>query len=228
MRRLSQWPAPLPAGGTVEEMVLQRDHDRAHRLLVLPALFDEANKLRRFTAEVMRRLDHSGIDSFLPDLPGTNESPASLADQTLDSWRLAAEAAARHFRATQVLTIRGGALLAPPGLPGWRFAPVGGDRQICAMLRARTIAAREAGREETLGDLQEVGKREGIELAGWRFGAPLFSDLATARTPDPAGLVDIEQDDIGGSALWLRAEPGEDHVQADALAAFLAISILSA
>jgi len=34
--------------------------------------------MRRFTVEVMRRLDNAGIDSFLPDLPGGNESSQAL------------------------------------------------------------------------------------------------------------------------------------------------------
>ena len=45
-------------------------------------MFDEANKLRHFTIELMRRLDTAGIDTFLPDLPGCNESLAPLEAQT--------------------------------------------------------------------------------------------------------------------------------------------------
>ena len=49
-----------------------------------PALFDEANKLRRrHTVEVIRRLDAAGIDCLLPDLPGCGESLSPLAEQTL-------------------------------------------------------------------------------------------------------------------------------------------------
>ena len=66
---------------------------------MLPAWFDEGNKLRHFTVEVMRRLDGAGIDSFLPDLPGCNESLAPLEQQTLESWRTeAAEAALALLR----------------------------------------------------------------------------------------------------------------------------------
>ncbi|MGN6498040.1 MAG: hypothetical protein ACTHK5_12010, partial [Tsuneonella sp.] len=81
-------------------MALAFDRAREHRLMVLPALFDEANKLRRQTIEVMRRLDLSGIDSMLPDLPGCNESLQSLAIQTPTTWREAMAGAATHFGAT--------------------------------------------------------------------------------------------------------------------------------
>lgn len=223
---LTTWPCPLPDGGEREEMALAFDQGRAHRLLVLPAWFDEANKLRRQTVEVMRRLDLSGIDSMLPDLPGCNESMARLADQTLASLRTAAQAAAAHFRATHVLTWRGGALFAPDALPGWRYAPTGGRQMLRSMLRARTIAAREAGRAEKTEELQALGRSEGIELAGWTFGAALFRDLEQAAVPDNPLLADIEQDALGGAGLWLRAEPDEDPEQADALAAIVALGLI--
>ena len=102
---ISSWPGP-----DGEELAVALDRSRERRVLVLPALFDEANKLRHFTVEVMRLLDTAGIDTFLPDLPGCNESLALLDRQTLGGWRDAAALAARHFGATQVLTFRGGAL----------------------------------------------------------------------------------------------------------------------
>lgn len=220
---LTDWPCPVLDGGTRDEMALAFDHKRPARLLVLPAWFDEANKLRRQTVEVMRRLHLSGIDSVLPDLPGCNESTARLPARTLPEWRTAAAAAASHFNATHVLTIRAGAMLAPEGLPGWRYAPIGGRQTLRALLRARTIAAREAGASERTEDLQEAARREGIELAGWSLGAEMFRDLETAE-PDTV-LVEIEQSVLGGAGLWLRAEPDDDPQQADALAALLAIGM---
>ena len=223
---LVDWPCLNPDGERREEMALAFDRGRAHRLLVLPAWFDEANKLRRQTVEVMRRLDRSGIDCFLPDLPGCNESEALLEEQTIEAWRAAASAAAGHFGASHVLTIRAGALLAPAGLAGWSYAPVAGAKVLRAMLRARTIASREAGRSERTEDLQTLARTEGIELAGWRLGAALFSQL---EGTEPAKvLTTIRQDDLGGAGLWLRAEPDEDPAQADALAALLVMGITGA
>ncbi|WP_114520084.1 hypothetical protein [Altererythrobacter sp. ZODW24] len=224
---LTDWPCPLPAGGTSEEYAVAFESGAKHRILVLPALFDEANKTRHHTIEIMRRFEGAGVDSVLPDLPGINESLAPLAEQTMESWQAAARAAALHFQSTHVLTIRAGALLTPMGLSGWRYAPSGGKQAIRAMIRARTIASREAGIEEKSDDLVKSGETDGIDLAGYQLGAAMFRGLAAAETPDAGGLTDIAQSDLGaGGGLWLRAEPDYDAAQADALAAIIIMSLL--
>lgn len=219
---IAAWPTP--AG---EEYALAFDNGRAQRLLVLPAWFDEGNKLRHFTVEVMRRLDGSGIDSFLPDLPGCNESLAALEQQTLESWRSEAAEAAWHFSATHVLAIRAGANIAPDSLPGWRYAPLAGASQLRALLRARVLASREAGRDEDRDRLLGIGRSEGLELAGYRLGAAMVDGLADAELPTPGKQRDIAQSDIGGPGLWLRAEPDHAPKQADALAAMVAMELLA-
>src|SRR6187402_1408447 len=128
---IAAWPGP-----DGDEYALAFDRGRERRLLVLPTLFDEANKLRHFTVEVMRRLDVAGIDAFLPDLPGCNESLAPLERQTLAGWRQSAEAAAGHFGTTHVLSVRGGALCEPDTLPVVRYAPVTGEALLRGLLRA--------------------------------------------------------------------------------------------
>ena len=115
-------------------MALAFDSNREHRLLVLPALFDEANKMRRQTVEVMLRLELSGVDTFLPDFTGCNESLQPMAEQTLANWRAGAEAAAVHFNATHVFSIRAGCLLAPPHQPGWRYAATTGAKALRSLL----------------------------------------------------------------------------------------------
>ena len=219
------WPCPLPDGTAASEYGLTFDQGRAHRLLIVPALFEEANRMRRLTAEVMRRLDGAGIDSFLPDLPGCNESTQPQEQQTPDTWRAAMAAAAAHFRASHVLGIRGGALLVPADLPGWLYAPQKGANLLRQMLRARIMASRELGREETQDLLLAEGLELGLELSGHRLGAAFlarFQSLVPASTP---ALSAIDQDMLGAGGLWLRAEPDEDRQQADALAAILAIGI---
>jgi hypothetical protein len=212
------WPCPTPGGGNAGEYALAFDRARAHRLLIVPALFDEANRLRRFTVEVMRRLDGAGIDSALPDLPGCNESPQDLSRQTPATWRAAMASAAAHFGATHVLGIRGGGLLTPD-LPGWRYAPVKSASILRHLIRARILASREAGIDETQDTLLAAGAMHGLELAGFRLGAAFIRDFPSL-TPEHEAA-EIAQDTIGGSGLWLRAEPGEDRAQADALAAVL-------
>lgn len=219
------WPCPLPGGGTSQELALAFDDFRRIRLLIVPALFDEANRMRRFTVEVMRRLDKAGVDCFLPDLPGCNESLEPLEAQSPESWRAAMAAAATHFRASHVLGIRGGALLLPEGLPGWRYAPVKGASTLRQMMRARILAAREAGRDETQEGLLEAALSGGIELAGYRLGAEFVPQFQSLTPQVSASVSEIDQDMLGGPGLWLRAEPDEDSAQADALAAILAIGI---
>ncbi len=222
---IGTWKAPLSDGESSEELLLSFDGDRAVRILVLPAWFDEANKLRRFTVEVMRRLDASGIDSFLPDLPGCNESLAPLAGQTIDAWRRAAAAAAQAVRATHIFTVRAGALIAPPELSGWRYAPQSGPKQLRGMIRARTIAAREQGIEETTDQLIEMGQSDGLDLAGWTVGSAMFGELESAEPEASETQVEIAQKTLGGAGLWLRAEPDENPAQADALAAIIALAV---
>ena len=221
-----EWPSPTVDGGTRNEAALAFDGGREMRLLVVPPLFEEANKLRHLLVEVLRRLDASGIDSFMPDLPGCNESRAHLAEQTLDGWRTATAEAAEHFRASAVLTVRGGALLRPTGLPGWDYAPQDGPKVLRSMVRARIISGKEAGHPESREEIEAKGRTEGIALAGWQIGPEMFAALETAELPPPeTGVSVLDQETIGGRPLWLRAEPDFDAAQADALAAVIALAM---
>ncbi|HEY0960643.1 MAG TPA: hypothetical protein VGE05_15425 [Novosphingobium sp.] len=217
------WPCPLPGGGIAQEYALVFDQGRRHRLLIVPALFDEANRLRRLTVEIMRRLDGAGIDSFLADLPGCNESLEPLEAQTPSSWRAAVTSAAGHFRATHVLGMRGGGLLLPDNLPAWRYAPPKGASVLRQMIRARIVASREAGIAETQEGLLETARASALDLAGYRL-SPEFIAEFQAMAPDET-VRNIPQDMVGDAGLWLRAEPDESREQADALAAIIAIGI---
>lgn len=224
MKQLT-YPFALPHCGLAQEYALGFDAGRERRLLLIPALFDEAHKLRRLCVEVMRRLDAAGVDCFLPDLPGTNESTLDLAAIALEDWQSAMSAAANAFAATHVLALRGGTLLVPEGLPGWCHAPVKGASQLRTLLRARTLSAREAGREESADALLAEARSEGIELAGYRLSAAMAEALQSALPVTRPGLSVIEQELLGGAGLWLRAEPDEDPAQADALAAVVAMGL---
>lgn len=226
---ISTWTPPAPDGDMAEEELLVAfDRGRDLRLLICPAWFDEANKLRRFTIEVMRRLDRAGVDCLLPDLPGCNESLAPLERQTLEGWRAAMTAAAQDLRATHVLAIRAGALVAPPGLPGWHYAAQSGPKLLRGMIRARTIAAREAGLAETSEALMAEGRAQGLTLGGWTIGPAMFAALEMAEPALAPGQSDLAQSAIGGPGLWLRAEPGEDAAQADRLAGRIVQSLAGA
>ena len=216
------WPCPAP-GGTGEEFALiAGPKDAAARVLIVPALFDEANKTRRLMAETMRTLAGRGVASILPDLPGCGDSLAPLERQDLASWRKAVGAARKHFAATHVLTVRGGVLVAPARLRGWRFEPVGGASQLRTMLRARVISAREEGRQESIAKLLDHGRYAGLDLAGYPLSAPLVAGLELAELPKSSKHTILLLAELGGEALWRRAEPGEDSALANALAARIA------
>lgn len=219
------WPCPTAGGGHCDELAMGFDRQRDFRLLIIPALFDEANRMRRLTLEVMRRLDGAGIDSFLPDLPGCNESLQALSKQTPESWRGAMLAAALEFGVTHVLGIRGGTLLLPVHLPSWRYAPVTGATLLRQLFRTRIMSSREAGLTETQDGLFERAVVEGIDLSGHQLGAGFIQPFQALTPPVAHGISEIDQDMLGGSGLWLRAEPSEDAAQADALAAILAIGV---
>lgn len=213
----ASWPNPPHT----EEYALRFDRGRARRLLVIPALFDEGNKLRHFTVQVMRALDNAGIDSMLPDLPGTNESLLPLPQQTLGSWQGAMNAASEHFRASHALTIRGGVLCASEGIPTIAYAPVNGSSMLRAMLRASVMADREAGIQSSRDGLMDQGLAEGIVLAGYALGDEMLRQLEAATIAEDLSST-IAQAQIGGPGLWLRAEPDHDQEQAESLASIVA------
>lgn len=216
---LHSWQAP---GGS-DELALAIGPDHGPRLLVLPAWFDEGNKLRHWTVETMRALERLGVASVLPDMPGCNESPVPLAEQDLIGWQAAANAAAEQLGCTHVLAIRAAATISPD-LPGWAYAPLAGKSALRALLRAAVIAAKEAGRAETSEAMLERGQREGLVLAGYRIGADMIAGLAMAELP-ASGLIPIAQNQLGGPGLWLRAEPEHDPAQADAVARIIAAGL---
>lgn len=211
-------PWPSPTG--LKEFALSFDRGRVRRVLIVPALFDEANKLRRFTVEAMRRLDAEGIDTFLPDLPGTNESLARMSLQDFRIWSSAMERAALHFGATHVLAMRGGSLVAPGNVPCAHYAPVAGPKVLRALLRARVIQGRETGDHITIDEAAAAGRQHGLTLAGYECSAKLINDLETAQTPRP-DLV-VSQAMLEGPGLWLRAEPSEDTLQSQRLSQIVA------
>ena len=53
----------------------------------------------------------------------------------------------------------------------------------------------------------------------------MISGLQQALPAPRSGIKVIEQELLGGSPLWLRAEPEADAQQADALAAVIALGI---
>jgi hypothetical protein len=192
------------------------------KILVIPPLFDEMNRTRRLIVDTMRGLERRGVRTYLPDLPGCNESCVPLLPQSISSWQLAMKNAAQHFRVTHVASIRGACLLDEiDRLPRWRLAPAMGATFLKTLLRTRIAGDKEAGIYTSAEQLLADGHRHGVHLAGQWIGPQMLSELETA-TPVASTLV--TQDalaDVAGSPLWLRGEPGESHEMSAALAARL-------
>ncbi|MCW0197840.1 hypothetical protein [Sphingopyxis sp.] len=198
----------------------------AHRatVLLVPPLFDEANRLRRTLVLAMRALTADGFAAVLPDLPGQNESLVALEDVDLERWREAlADIAASIVGPVIIAAIRGGALIdhRAKAAAWWRLAPVGGASLLRTMMRARVAADREAGILSSLDSLQEAARTAPLLLAGNALSPAMIAQLGTAEAQpvEPLRSVGLGADGIAGTPLWLRAEPGEDAAMAAAIAA---------
>jgi hypothetical protein len=195
--------------------------DAARRIIILPPLFDEMNRMRRTLVQAMRSLAERGIASCLPDLPGCNDSLSPLDMQSIESWCAAVLSASQAFGATHVFSMRGGCLLDDAArLPAIRLAPIKGASLIKTLVRAQIASDKEAGITSTSDALAQKVLSGSVHLSGYTLSAQLWSDLESAV---PAGqtVQEIALDTIAGSALWLRAEPDYSADMAAALARVL-------
>lgn len=196
-------------------------------VLIVPPLFDEANRLRRTLVLAMRELAADGFAAVLPDLPGQNESLVPLDLVDLDRWQ---DALAKNADGIDgpilVASVRGGALIdhRPAASAWWRLAPVGGAPLLRTMLRGRVTADREAGIESSLDSLQADAQTAPLLLAGNALSPAMVAQLGSAEPQPVAPLrsVGLGADGITGTPLWLRAEPGEDAAMAGAIASDIA------
>ena len=204
----------------------------ARRVMLVPPLFDEMNRMRKMLVDVMRSLESLEIASFLPDLPGTNESLVALEKVSLSDWREALQACAEQYEISHVASFRGGAL-AIAGMPAarhWIFTPAKGATILRTMMRTRVAADRETGLSTSLAELTAQAETGSLELAGNILGSDLFAQLNAADIPemDNQRIVRLESDGkpadghIPGSALWLRAEPDDDSDMSSAIASDIA------
>jgi pimeloyl-ACP methyl ester carboxylesterase len=177
-------------------------------LLILPPLFEEMNRTRALLASAMRLLAGRGLGCWLPDLPGTGESPRALADCGWADWREAAGAAGRRAKARAVVSVRGGALLdGATGSPFlWRLSPVEGASLARDLERAGLVSGGGAG-----------GYAPGEALmAGLRGASPGGAPaLRTVRLESDPGAADFKVD---APPLWRRSEPGNSSELAEAMA----------
>lgn len=193
-------------------------------VLILPALFAEANRTRAFTVAVARALARAGLRCTLPDLPGTLESTAELAGIAWNDWCDAVGQLVDTLDRPVVLAIRGGGLLPTPTHPRLHFAATSGDRLLRDLLRARLATDKEAGRATTMAALAEAVAAGRERLAGFDLAPALSQPLAAAAPPPGAHEARLASDPapadstVDGTPLWRRAEPGRDDAMADQLA----------
>ncbi len=208
------------------EHLLRIDPAAAPRvtILIVPPLFEEANRTRRTLVLTMRALAAEGFAAVLPDLPGQNESLVPLEQVDLARWRDAlAEVAAGIDGPVMMASVRGGALIDHGARVAawWRLAPVGGASLLRTLMRARVSADREAGVTSSLESLHDEAKAVPLSLAGNRLSPAMIAQLGTseAQAVQPLRSVGLGADGIAGTPLWLRAEPGEDAAMARTIAA---------
>lgn len=196
-------------------------------VLIVPPLFEEANRMRRTLVLAMRALAAEGLAAILPDLPGQNESLVPLDRVDLGRWRDAlAEIVSDVDGPTVIASFRGGALIdhKAQAKAWWRLAPVSGASLLRTLMRARVSADREAGVASSLEALQDEAKTAPLLLAGNRLSSAMIAQLgsAEAQPVEPLRSIGLGTDGIAGTPLWLRAEPGEDPAMAEAIAADIA------
>ena len=207
-----------------DEFCLSFGGDSARRILIIPPLFDEMNRMRRVLVSAMRDLAGRGVSNLLIDLPGCHESLSPLVEQSLDRWRDAVAAYATQLSVTHIASIRGGVLIDDShlDLPHWRLASVKGASLLKTMIRTRIAGEKEAGNSVNEAELVMLAKTAPIELAGNMLGSDMVAQLAIAEPVALANLVARKLgEDIVGSPLWLRAEPQDDAEFAAAIAADL-------
>ncbi len=195
-------------------------------VVALP-LFEEANRVRALAVSVCRALADRGVASVLPDLPGQGESLVPLQECTLSDMQGAFHTVCEVMRATGRLpfcvSIRSGALLAPPAMAPWCLAP-----------QDKADLLRHLRRIQQAGNLHRVPETTG-PIAGNPISAAFLAELAAPETAptlvtrtlrlngDPA-----EADRyVEANPLWRRAEPDNDAALAQVLAADIAAWIAS-
>lgn len=212
---------------STEQCLRFRGAPDAPSILIIPPLFDEANRMRRTLVLTMRALSARGVASLLPDLPGQNDSLVPTEAVTLADWRTAlADVVAAEAGPLLVASWRGGALIdntASGAIGWWRMAPVAGASLFKTMIRTRIAGEKEAGRTVTAEDLRASAADGPVELAGNFLNAAMLLQLEAATpaevTPLRSVAVGSGESKLPGSALWLRAEPSEDAAMAAAMAA---------
>lgn len=185
--------------------------DGTRRLLIIPPLFDEMNRMRRTLVMAMHLLADHGVSSILPDLPGQNESAIPLSQCRLSDWHAALLSASQVSKVSHVVSLRSACVLdnALADWPRWRNSAIGGERVVTHLVRTQLASDKGNGLRTTRADYQGEGAADILELAGYSIGSTMVRDLNEAVLSPLDGPTDRTITQSLGPALWLRAEPGE-------------------
>jgi hypothetical protein len=184
------------------------------QIVIVPPLFEEANRLRKTLVDVMRGLAQRGFGAALPDLPATGESIAAYSATTFEDWQAALAAVVATVRPDGgrvfLASFRGGALIdhavAVDGR--WRLAEETGARLLRDL--SRMVLARSF----------RIKGDDPLDESGYLLPAPFKLALEAAIPQEVAGLrtVRLINDPaeaharIAGASIWRRIEPTEDAV----------------
>ncbi|QTD56458.1 hypothetical protein [Parasphingorhabdus cellanae] len=212
-----------------DELCLRAGVGHPTTILIIPPLFDEMNRMRRMLVDMMRLLNERGIGSALPDLPGMNESLFPQEQTNLMICRQAlVECFATLPKCRHIASFRSGCLIDDftDSAEKWRLSPVKGLKLLRMMMRARIASDKEAGLSTDMTQLAVEAEQGHVNLAGNHISSTLFSELQDAA-PEPSDIIRtavLENNAsaanvrLAGSALWLRAEPGDDMLLSGAIA----------
>ncbi|MBV7257118.1 hypothetical protein KCG44_10025 [Pacificimonas sp. WHA3] len=191
--------------------VVRRGPADAPLVIFAQPLFEEHNRCRRLFADIGRALAEIGIGSALPDLPRTGDQ-ADLAAFSLARARTALAAFIAGQDAALLLSVRGGALLAPETIAHLAVSPVHeGNRLLTDLIRTHGVAHKEAtGRTFGRADADAIWQSGGdCHLAGYQVTAETAFALRTGSAPAPAHslILSGRNPDVSGPPVWRQADP---------------------
>lgn len=205
------------------EAMLRFGRDDGPIVVVALPLWEEANRTRALAAAMLRRLADRGIGGVLPDWPGTGDSLVATADLRLPDLCAAHRALLDGLGAERchAVGIRSGALIDGGGAVAsrWHLAPSTGPELLRDLGRLHAAAG---GTAPLAGPATVAGNRISAAMLADLAAPPPSADRVPLRTirlahdPRPADR------HYPGSALWRRAEPGNDAVLAGLLATDIA------
>ena len=204
------------------EMAVSTARKDEPELLIIPPLFDDANRMRAQLVLLMHTLRDIGISSVMPDLPGMNESLQPQAAQTLPAWRAAVSSATEHFGVSRALFVRSACVLDNGAVSALHYATHDPAKLLRAMARAQSLAEKEAGNHRSPSEILDSARASGGTIAGWQIGRTMAQELCETAEVTNKAARPITHEEIGGRPLWLSNEGGVDERQAQVLAKVLA------